>query len=271
VVDDDKEPSDTSLRSLRLLLILEEVARIGVPVTPTEVNRTIGLPKQTLHRMFASLEGQGFLQREHDGRTYAPGRRLRAMATGVVASIWNSAARVAIMSSLADDIGETCNLAIPDRNGMLYVDRVETKWPLQIRLQVGSKVPLHCTASGKLFLSTLSKAQLRRVLANLKLEKLTSKTMTDPKAITNEIDYIRTKGYSWDNEEMVEGMIALAVPIKDERGRFVSSLSFHAPTQRLTFASAHQYLDRLHAAAFELSQILVEESEKMAEQRESGT
>ncbi len=67
---------------------------------------------------------------------------------------------------------------------MLYVDRVETKWPLQIRLQIGSKVPLHCKASGKLFLSTLSKAQLRRVLSNLKLEKYSSKTMIDPKAIT---------------------------------------------------------------------------------------
>lgn len=261
MIDDDKEPSEKSLRSMRLLLILEEAARIGVPVTPTEINRAIGLPKQTLHRMVASLESQGFLLREHDGRTYSPGRRLRAMATRVVASVRSSAARVAVMSSLAGDIGETCNLAIPDRNGMLYVDRVETKWPLGIRFQVGSKVQFHCTASGKLFLSTLSKAQLRRVLSNTNLEKHTSKTMTDPKALTNEIDCIRTKGYSWDNEEFVEGMIAMAVPITDDMGSFVSSLSFHAPTQRLSFASAHQHLDRLFAGAAELSRILAEDSE----------
>ncbi len=260
-MDDDFEPSETSLRSLRLLLILEEAARIGVPATPTEINRALGLPKQTLHRMFTSLESQGFLQREHDGRTYSPGRRLRAMATRVVASVRYSADRVAVMSSLAGDIGETCNLAIPDHNGMLYVDRVETKWPLQIRLQVGSKVPLHCTSSGKLFLSKLPKAKLRRVLNNINLEKHTSKTMTDPKALINEIDYIRTKGYSWDNEEFVEGMIALAVPITDDMGNFVSSLSFHAPTQRLPFASAHQHLDRLFAGATELSRILTEGTE----------
>ena len=145
--DDDKEPSDTSLRSLRLLMILEEAARIGMPATPTEINRAIGLPKQTLHRMVATLENQGFLQREHDGRTYSPGRLLRSMATQVVASVRYSAARVAVMNSLADDIGETCNLVIPDRSDMIYVDRVETKWPLRIRLEVGSKVPLHCTAS----------------------------------------------------------------------------------------------------------------------------
>jgi len=262
MIDDDVEPSETSLRTLRLLLILEEAARIGVPATPTEINRAIGLPKQTLHRMFASLESQGFLQREHDGRTYSPGQRLRTLATKVVASVRYSADRVAVMNSLADDIGETCNLVIPDRSSMIYVDRVETKWPLQIRLQVGSNVPLHCTASGKLFLSKLSKAKLRRVLNNTNLERHTSKTMTDPKALINEIDYIRTKGYSWDNEEFVEGMIALAVPITDSMGNFVSSLAFHAPTQRLPFASAHQHLDRLFAGADELSRMLVEDSEK---------
>ncbi len=60
---------------------------------------------------------------------------------------------------------------------------------------------------------------------------------------------------------MVEGLIALAIPIKDKRGGFVSSLSFHAPTQRLTFVRAHQHLDRLHAAVAELRQILKEDSE----------
>lgn len=259
MVDNDMEQPETSLRSLRLLLILEEVARVGVPTTPTEINRAIGLPKQTLHRLFASLESHGFLQREHDGRSYSPGLRMRSMAIGTISSPGSRAARWAVMSRLSADIGETCNLSIPDRNAMIYADRVETKWPLRIQLPIGTKVPLHCTASGKLYLSTLSSTQLDRILNNTKLEKRTSKTLIDKKALAVEIDRIRAKGFSEDNEEFIEGMIALAVPITDGDGRFVSALAFHAPTPRMPFSSAHQHLDRLREAAAELGTLLIEE------------
>jgi len=253
------ERPETSLRSLRLLLILEEVAKIGVPATPTEINRSIGLPKQTLHRMFTSLEAQGFLQREHDGRSYSPGLRMRSMAINTISSPGSRAARLAIMSRLAADIGETCNLSIPDQNAMIYADRVETEWPLRIQLPIGTKVPLHCTASGKLYLSTLPSTQLDRILSNTKLEKRTSKTLTDQEALSVEIDRIRAKGFSEDNEEFMEGMIALAVPINDQQGRFLSALAFHAPTPRMPFAAAHQHLDRLRDAANELAKLLMED------------
>ncbi|MGH1484458.1 MAG: IclR family transcriptional regulator [Geminicoccales bacterium] len=260
MLDDDLGRPETSLRSLRLLLILEEVAKVGVPATPTEVNKSIGLPKQTLHRMFASLEAQGFLQREHDGRSYSPGLRMRSMAINTISSPGSRAARLAVMSRLAKDIGETCNLSIPDRDAMIYADRIETEWPLRIQLPIGTRVPLHCTASGKLYLSTLPKNQLARILDNTDLEQRTSKTLATKEALSNEIERIRAEGFSEDNEEFMEGMIALAVPIKGRGGRFLSALAFHAPTPRMPFSAAHQHLDRLHEAAAELAHILIEDS-----------
>lgn len=259
MLEDDEERPEASLRSLRLLLILEEMARVGVPATPTEVNRAIGLPKQTLHRLFASLVDQGFLQREHDGRSYSPGLRMRSMAIRTISSPQSRAARLAVMSRLAKDIGETCNLSIPDRNVMIYVDRIEAEWPLRIQFPVGTKVPLHCTAGGKLYLSSLAKPQLKRVLNNTTFEKRTSKTLTDPKILSDDIDRIRAKGFSQDNEEFIEGMIALAVPIKDKEDRFVSALAFHAPTPRMPLSNAHTYLDRLFEAAEEMTQMLIED------------
>ena len=260
MLDDDGGRPETSLRSLRLLLILEEVAKAGVPSTPTEINRAIHLPKQTLHRLFASLEAQGFLQREHDGRSFSPGQRMRAIAINTISSPGSRAARLAVMSRLADDIGETCNLAIADRNMMIYVDRIETEWPLRIQLPIGSSVPLHCTASGKLYLSTLPKTQLDRVLNNIKLEKRTTRTLTDKATLSVEIDRIRADGYAEDDEEFIEGMIALAVPINDRNERFVSALTFHAPTPRMPFSVAHEHLGRLREAAAELQQLLIEDA-----------
>ena len=80
----DAGKSDTIPTNLRLLTVLEEVARAGVPVTPTAVNDVLGLPKPTIHRLFATLEDEGFLQRDMDGRTYSPGPRLRQLAGGII-------------------------------------------------------------------------------------------------------------------------------------------------------------------------------------------
>jgi DNA-binding IclR family transcriptional regulator len=249
---------ETIPTNMRLPLVLEAVARAGVPVTPTEVNTQIGLPKPTIHRLFATLEAEGFLQRELDGRSYTAGRRLRRLSTNVLSSLRVRTARLAVLNALAEGIGETCNIAVPDRDAMTYLDRVETKWPLRIQLPIGTQVPFYCTASGKMYLSTLNDAHLQRFLGAARLEARTPSTITDRALLREEIERTRERGYSQDDEEFMVGMIALAVPINDDQGRLLSTLSFHAPTQRLVLADALSHLPRLRHAAGELSRLLIE-------------
>ncbi len=252
------EKPDSIPTVLRLLLVVEEVAKQGVPVTPSEINQHLGLPKPTIHRLFATLEAEGFLQRNLDGKSYAPGARLQSLAVDVLSSRRFRAARLGVMRALADDIGETCNLAVPDRDEMLYLERVETKWPLRIRLPVSSRVPLYCTASGKLYLSSLTCTQLDGYLHHVKLEPHTEHTLTDRDRLCRELKSVRRNGYAQDNEEFMEGMVALAVPINDQRGRLLSTIAFHAPVQRMTIDTAQQHLTRLRQAADELSQLVVD-------------
>ena len=105
--------------NLRLLIVIEEMANAGVPVTPTDVNRVLGLPKPTIHRLFATLEAEGFIQREIDGREYSPGLRLRTLSAGILSSLRIRTARIAILTRLAEHIGETCNIALPDRKSVV--------------------------------------------------------------------------------------------------------------------------------------------------------
>ncbi len=242
--------------NLRMLLILEEIARVGEPVTPTDLNAGIGLPKPTIHRLFATLEAEGFLQREVDGRSYSPGRRLRKMSTNVLSSLRVRTARLTVLNALADEIGETCNIAMPDRDAMIYLDRVETKWPLRIQLPIGSHVPFYCTASGKMYLSTLKDAHLERYLGAARLDARTPSTITNRTQLREEINRTHERGYSEDAEEFMVGMIAVAVPIRDDQERLVSTLSFHAPTIRLSLEAAHTHLPKLRRAADELSRLV---------------
>lgn len=242
--------------NLRLLVLLEEVARAGVPVTPSSLKDALNLPKPTLHRLFNTAEASGFLQRDIDGRSYGPGPRLRQLSLNTVSSQRLRTVRLAILRSVAEEIGETCNIATPDREGMIYLDRVETHWPLRIQLPVGTQVPFYCTASGKMYLSSLRPAYFERYLATAVLERRTPGTITDKSSLKAEIETTRKQGYATDDEEFMEGMAAIAVPIFDDRKRLVSTLSVHAPLQRRDLAGLSGSIDTLKAAAQELTTLI---------------
>ncbi|WP_108484645.1 IclR family transcriptional regulator [Oceaniglobus ichthyenteri] len=243
--------------NMRLLLLLEEVARVGTPVSPADLGAALGLPKPTIHRLLHTCEAEGFLQRDLDGRSYGPGRRLRRLAVNILSSLHVRTARLAILNALADRVGETCNISTPDRESMIYLDRVETKWPLRIQLPIGTQVPFHCTASGKMYLSSLKPGYLDRIVSAAPLVRHTDKTITDPILLQAEIAAIRERGFSTDNEEFMDGMTAIAVPILDPQGRVVSTLSIHAPVQRRNLAALHADLPQLQKAAKDLSDLLV--------------
>ena len=252
----DGDKHDTIPTNLRLLTVIEEMARAGVPVTPTEVNAKLGLPKPTIHRLFVTLEEEGFVQRDLDGRSYSPGPRLRTMAGGILSSLRIRTARQAILKKLSREVGETCNIALPDRDAMIYVERVETEWPLRIQLQVGTRVPFYCTASGKMYLSSLVPSHLKRYLAATDLVARTPNTITDIDRLLAEIETIREQGYSLDREEFLTDMIALAVPLWDINNRLMATLSFHAPTQRFDIARALEYCEAMYATGKELSALI---------------
>jgi DNA-binding IclR family transcriptional regulator len=232
-----------------LLLIIEEVARAGVPVAPSVLADTLGLPKPTMHRLLVTAEEEGFLQRDVDGRSYGPGRRLRRLAGNTLSSQRVRTERLIIMKALADEVGETCNLAAPGRFGMVYLDRVETHWPLRIQLPVGTQVPFNCTASGKMYLSSLRADKLDRVMNWLELEPRTARSITDKDKLREELALTRCRGYSTDDEEFMDGMAAIAAPIKDSEGRLLTTLSIHAPVQRYDLGSLIKMLPQLQKAA----------------------
>lgn len=252
----DREPQIPT--NLRLLLILEEVARRGVAVKPSDLIDALGLAKPTIHRLLQTAEAEGFLQRDLDGRSYGPGRRLRLLSVNTMSAEHLRTARLAILRGVADEVGETCNLAIPDREGMIYLDRVETKWPLRIQLPIGTQVPFHCTASGKMYLSTLRPKTLNGFLSAGKLKQQTTRSLTEPKSLLSEIKMTAERGFSTDDEEFMAGMVAIAVPVQDAQSRLVATLSVHAPTQRHDVGSLMSFLDTLRRGSEHLSRLLGE-------------
>jgi DNA-binding IclR family transcriptional regulator len=239
----------------RVLDILDAVASSPKPLSATEINDELNLPKATAHRLCAELEARGYLLKQINGKSYVPGNRLRDVAVGVLANARFSATRQAILTRLSEAVGETCNVAYPDGLYMAYSDRVETKAPLRLQFPIGMRVPLYCTASGKLYLSTLAPARRKSIVGKLKLEKHAKNTITDPELLLAEIEKISANEVSIDNQELYDDIIAIAVPIKDKRGRFYSSLAIQAPTARVSVEDRDKYVPLLREAADDLARL----------------
>lgn len=239
----------TNLRTLR---ILETLGKSDKPMTPTQIGKELGLPKQSIHRLCNTLIEEGYLIQNTTSKGLRPARRLRDFASGIIFASPFHILRHQVLQDIASQVSETVNFVVPQEKGMTYLDRVETDWPFRIQLPIGTHVPFHCTASGKTFLASLPLKTRTAMVSALKLEKLTSNTITSPEELLAELKAIRKDGYALDREEFVEGMVAIAVPVRDMSGRYVAAVAFHGPTQRLSLKTA-----------VERKQILIDGAERL--------
>src|SRR3546814_13395393 len=113
---------------------------------------------------------------------------------------------------------------------------------------------MHCTAGGKLYLSSLPAERRAKLIAELGLEKRTANTITDPRRLEEAVRQVADEETGVDEEEFIDGMIAVSVPVKDEAGRMVASLAMHAPVVRMTLQEAKAHVGRLREAAKRLGE-----------------
>jgi DNA-binding IclR family transcriptional regulator len=153
------------------------------------------------------------------------------------------------------DVGATCNIVVYEGSIGTYFDRIEANWPSSIKFKFGSKVPLYCTAGGKLYLASLTPKERRIVIDSLRLTPLTASTITDKDVLAKQLDEIRRDKVGFDYEEFIEGMIAVAVPIEDGIGSLLATLAIHGSNPPDTIASIRSKIPRLREAAKHLADI----------------
>ncbi len=233
-------------RSLRLLM---QVAGEGRPLSLAELAQTLELPKATAHRLCAQLLELGFIARGVEEREFVVGPALRRLALDTLNHGTVQGLRHQILAELVAEVGETCNFTTLDGAQVLYLDRVEAPWPWRLTLDVGVHVPLHCTASGKLFLALMPKARRDLLIKRLKLPRLTANTLNSAGALQAECARIAQQGHAFDQQEFIDGLVAAAVPVRDAAGEVRAAIAVHAPIARMSVEQAAQRVPALHAAA----------------------
>lgn len=249
----NEKSASTVERSQRVLAL---VAKEGRTLSLAELASRLALPKASAHRLCSQLLDDGLLARGIDQRTYRVGPALRELAFDVLNNDVERSVRHTVLEALVREVGETCNFTTLDGTQVLYLDRVEAHWPLRLTLDVGTHVPLHCTASGKLFLSQMKRAQRDALIDGLILTPLTPNTLTQADALRAECDAIAARGYSTDREEFMAGLVALAVPVRDRESVSRAAIAVHGPTARMSLNDALARLPALRAAAQRMGQLI---------------
>lgn len=243
------ESNHSNSAAVRSFRVLEVVARHENGCGPMEIAAALELPKQTVHRLVAQLELAGLLIREPRGRRLQLAGRVEAFA---IATLMNGPARHerhAILTALMQSIGETCNLTVLAGTDVVYLDRVETAWPLRMILTAGSHVPLHATSSGKLLLSLLPKTQRDRLIGQLPLLGFTETTIVDRAVLERELAETRRRRIGINRAEHLRGMTGVAVPVMIDRQRACAAVALQAPSGRMTLEDLLGYVPRLRVAA----------------------
>lgn len=243
----------------KALRVLEAVAARKRPMSIAEVATALDMPQPTAHRIVGTLEKLGFLGREPGKRRIVEGARFVSLGLNVLQAAAGSGTRHAVLAALARKTGESCNLGVMANGHVVYIDRVESHWPLGLRFETGSRVPMHCTAIGKLLLSRLPEEALDAYLASGALSRYTATTITDARRLKAELARIRRDEYSVDNQEFMSGVVCIAVPVVAPRdGGLSAGLAISAAEARLTLAGVKKFLPDLRAAAGKLARSLTE-------------
>jgi len=247
-------PTSSTLRAFRLI---ELIANAETPLSLDEVTQRSGLPKPTVYRTLGMLVRSGLASRDSVQKRYGVGPRLSALALKAQLHAPERTQRQAVLARLAEETGESCNLAVLDGTELVDIDRVEGRSPVGLHADLGSRRPLHCTASGKLYLSQLTPAKVRVLLGREPFKRYTERTLTDFVALERELRKTRAERVGTDVGEYIEGIACLAVPVTDARGRVRVTVAVRGPALRLTARNGLEHLPALRRAAAAMAAVIL--------------
>lgn len=204
-------------------------------LTLVDLAQRVSLPKPTAYRIASTLVMEGFMTQGEDGR-YGLGPRLMELGAVVGQNLDVVRTCAPAVAAIAHATGETVILAEPDWEAgeIMIVARHDSPHPLSVLSPVGRRSPIPPGAFGKALLSALPDDARGSMLSRLRLKKLTSRTHTSRKQLLAELAEAHTRGFALEQEEFIEGVSAVAVPVLFDGTRPLATIGIVGPSSRLS-------------------------------------
>jgi IclR family acetate operon transcriptional repressor len=179
------------------------------------------------------MEHERFVRFDRERATWLVGVEAFAFGSGFAQSRDVVTIARPFLRTLMEESGETVNLAIHDGHRALYMSQFESRHMVRVIANPGQRVHLHCSAVGKVLLAFMSDLDLEKVLTDLQLIRLTTRTIVSPKRLRSELEMVRTCGYSTDDEEHTADVRCIAAAIFSENRQPVAAVSLSGPKMRI--------------------------------------
>jgi len=251
-----EKPSDSYVQSFaRGLSVIRAFSAEHPAQTLTEIAQASGLTRAGARRILLTLVGLGYVQA--DGRLFRLTPKILDLGFAYLTSMpfWNLAEP--IMEALSQEVHESCSISVLDGTEIVYVLRVPARKIMTINLSIGSRLPAYCSSMGRVLLAGLPEAELDRVLRASDLRARTRNTVTGIDALKTVIADIRTRGWAENDQELEEGLVSLAAPIRNRSGQVIAAINISGQANRTSAADmVKNFLPPLLAASEKISNLV---------------
>jgi DNA-binding IclR family transcriptional regulator len=237
-------------RALRILRCFTDESHLQ---RVSDISAQLGLTPSLVSRLLATLESEGFVERDEETGLYGLGASIITLA-GVALN--NNRLRVEAlgeMQKVADRLGLGVNLAVLDGDAIFYLAHIDGPQAPRAYTLIGRHNPLHATGMGKVLLAHLPDEERDVYLKQLPLPAYTTRTITDRQVLREEVDRVRAQGWAVEMEELALGRACIAGPIRDQKGSVIAALSISGPLSALRW---EQRRDELINAIIEVTDLI---------------
>lgn len=216
----DHQANQSTLRALDLLEYLCQVGSAPLGRIASDLR----LNKSTLHRFLAALVGRGYVV-QRDDRRYEVTLKLLTLSSLLIDRFDVREQIRPVVRETMESTGETVHVGVLEGVDVVYIDKIEGRQAVRMASRIGSRVPAHASALGKVLLAELPDGEARARLAGVELTPVTARTITDLDDLLAELDRVRRAGYAVDDLESEDGIRCVAAPVRDRSGQGVAALS----------------------------------------------
>jgi IclR family KDG regulon transcriptional repressor len=204
--------------------ILELLSREQHGLNLTEIGNRLDLHKSTVYRLLQALKERGYIDKSAQG-SYRLGMEFIELSSLYLNNLELKTEAQPILRELSSLSGNTAFLATLQESEVVYIDKMETHNSLRKYSIIGQRAPLYCTALGKSMLTGKTEEQIRSLYQERELKAFTERTIKSVDALVEEIEKIRRRGWSLDDEEYEQGLRCIGAPIRDYRDEVIAAVS----------------------------------------------
>ena len=244
---------------IKAVEIINYIAESDQEMGATEISEGLGYGVSATYHLLNTLKESNFITQNERSKKYQLSLKLWQLGMKAFSQNNLGTALRQFLTKLKKETGETSNLTVLDRKSIVYIAQEESDKLIKMFTKTGATAPLHCTASGKIFLAYMDDVKREEILKDYIMTRFTKNTITTKKQLLLELREIKNKGYGFDIEERDEDVSCIAAPIFGTNGEVLACISISGPHTRFTKENKDRWIEIILQVSKDASGFLINE------------